>query len=316
VGEGNFEPRRFSTFTPIVQCLIGRLPATLTDRSIPVAMKRKRPNERVERLGGKNKKANSAVFLDLRRRIARWTQDRRDQIAQAEPALPESLNDREMNNWTPLVAIADSVDSEWGKLARAAAVELAGKAADSATIGATLLGDLRDLFREEANKWGCKIEDAEISSATICGALGSMETRLWPEWGRHRKPISQRQLASLLKPFSIIPVGIRTGDSTPRGYRYRDFEDVFSRYIPETAESTRNTATTAGGVSENDEFTSATKPECCGSKNDDSAHAERECGGVADEKPKRGSEPPISGGSFSFSGNAEDGFEDLEGDDA
>src|ERR1700704_4824442 len=42
VGEEN-EPREFSTFSPAAIAMIGNLPGTLADRSIPITLKRKRP---------------------------------------------------------------------------------------------------------------------------------------------------------------------------------------------------------------------------------------------------------------------------------
>jgi putative DNA primase/helicase len=57
-----------------------------------------------------------------------------------------------------------------------------------------------------------------------------METRPWPEW-KNGKPMTDRQLAKVLKPFRIIPGTIRldTG-STPKGYYRSAFDDAFARY--------------------------------------------------------------------------------------
>jgi hypothetical protein len=63
--------------------------------------------------------------------------------------------------------------------------------------------------------------------------LGKMEERPWPEW-RHRNPITVRQVARLLKPFGIRPKLLRAGDDVSRGYRLKDFEETFSRYLPPT----------------------------------------------------------------------------------
>ena len=128
VGEGNFEPRRFSTFTPIVQALIGRLPVTLMDRSIPIAMKRKKAGEQVERLGGRNKKSNAAAFLGLRRRIARWVDTI---IATISHRLSRRCPSRSttVSRTTGARSSASPMRSgpEWGRLARVAAVTLAGQ---------------------------------------------------------------------------------------------------------------------------------------------------------------------------------------------
>jgi Protein of unknown function (DUF3631) len=46
-------------------------------------------------------------------------------------------------------------------------------------------------------------------------------------------------LAAMLRPFGIRPHSIRIGQSTPKGYMWKDFEDAFARYLPEN----RNSAT-------------------------------------------------------------------------
>ena len=213
----------------------------------------------------------------------------RPAVAQAEPALPESLNDRESNNWSPLVSIADAIGPEWGELARVAAVTFAGKAAtDSATIGALLLGDLRDLFHKRAEQEAHEVREAELSSAFVCQELGSMEARPWSEWGRSQKPITQRQLASMLEPFGVRPVGLRIGNSTPKGYRNKDCDDAFSRYLPEIPDPIRPSATTVGGVAENDDSASGTEADCCRSENGNPAYGKKDCGGSSDENAKNG----------------------------
>jgi hypothetical protein len=105
------------------------------------------------------------------------------------------------------------------------------------------------------------------------------------------KPISPRQLAVLLSPFAIVPVKLRIGELTLNGYRFKAFEDVFSRYTLTPEDSNRNTGTTAEGVGENGDFGSGTEADCSGSKNGTSAYAERECAGAPDEKPKKGVGP-------------------------
>jgi hypothetical protein len=58
-----------------------------------------------------------------------------------------------------------------------------------------------------------------------------MEERPWSEWGRARKPIGARQVATLLKPFGILSKTTRVGETTPKGYELADFHETFSRYL-------------------------------------------------------------------------------------
>ena len=289
----DLEPRRFSTFTPIAHASIGEVQATLMDRAVPIAMQRKTPGERVEsmRSSGKDARRNAVRLVEIKGRIVKWTSDHRDAIAQAEPGLPQALSSRQADNWSPLVAIADCLGDEWGALARTAAVAISGKNTNDRTIGVLLLKDLRELFQQQAGIQRKDLREMELSSAFIVEKLGEMEERPWSEWGRNRKPITPRQLAVLLSPFAIVPVKLRIGESTPNGYRFKAFEDVFSRYTLTPEDSNRNTGTTAGGVCENGDFGSGTEAGCSGSENGTSAYAEKKCAVAPDEKLKRGVGP-------------------------
>jgi hypothetical protein len=94
-----------------------------------------------------------------------------------------------------------------------------------------LLSDLRDLFTER--------KPDRLASADIVKALGEMDERPWPAFGKHEKPITTRQLASLLKPFGIIPGTKRDGHETFKGYVLKQFSDAFSRYLPGSDPSQR-----------------------------------------------------------------------------
>jgi putative DNA primase/helicase len=291
----DLEPRKFSTFAAIATAMIGRLPATLYDRSIQIHMRRKLRAEKVERLD-EPRKRNFEQLQELARRIARWTQDNRDRITQTVSAIPGALDSREVDNWRPLLAIADVVGSGWPELARTAAVELSGAdAAADETLGVLLLGDLRDLF-EAVKPWTVVAEGKgqtkdvkRLSSVAICKSLHEMEERPWPEYGRAHKPISQAQLARLLRPFGITPgsVGLQDG-TTPKGYDLKDFADAFSRYLPYNAYPTRQSAKPPGGVGGNADFQGAKGPTFGGSENELNAHADKGSGGLADENAGNG----------------------------
>src|SRR5437588_10694681 len=98
--------------------LIGRLPATLEDRAIVLLMRRRAPGETVDRI----RRTELRRQLDpLRRRAVRWVADHRAPLRVADPAMPEELDDRQADNWRPLLAIADAPGSAWAALARRAA---------------------------------------------------------------------------------------------------------------------------------------------------------------------------------------------------
>jgi uncharacterized protein DUF3631 len=98
VGE-DLEPRNFSTFCPMVLVSIGALPATVESRSIPIAMKRKKPGEKVTRLQDKD---IERLKTTVARKIARFVKDHFDELAASDPSIPEDRgSNRAADNWRP-----------------------------------------------------------------------------------------------------------------------------------------------------------------------------------------------------------------------
>jgi hypothetical protein len=229
---GSIEPRRFSTWVPMVIAGIKGLPRTIADRSITIPMRRKRKSEKVEK---HTTNAATERLQTLARRSARWAADHLQELSAAEPVAPEALNDRAADSWAPLLAIADVAGGEWPERARKAALELSGEDAvdDPDNIGTTLLADIRAIFAAIGAK--------KLSSKELVSALVAMENREWAEFGHAKKPITAHRLSALLRPFDIRPKTIRISNDptaegdTPQGYRLSDFADAFSRYLPEQA---------------------------------------------------------------------------------
>ena len=71
--------------------------------------------------------------------------------------------------------------------------------------------------------------------------LHAMSEAPWCEYGRHRKPITPRQLASLLKPFGIVSRQIWKPEAktNKQGYASEQFSSVWRRYLsPSPLEAT------------------------------------------------------------------------------
>jgi len=216
VGEDH-EVKLFPTWAPKAIAAIGKLADTLEDRSIVIRMKRRAPGEKVERF---RVTECEAIAKPIRQRAARWAQDNIDAVRDLRPVLPESLNDRALDNWTPLFSVAQLAGAEWEKRARAAALALCGEvdeAEGSAIVD--LLGEFRKVFESQDR----------ITSAGIVKRLTDDPDGRWIEW-RHGEPITQRQVARLLAPLGIRPRTIRIGNETPKGYLAEWFKDAFLRY--------------------------------------------------------------------------------------
>ena len=211
-GEDN-QPRCFSTWAAIALAGIGKLPATLADRSIEIKLKRKTDSEPAQRL---DREARAAL-VNLARKIARWAIDNGSRVQSAAPQLPGALDDRALDNWQPLLALADAAGGKWPDLARAAALALSGRR-DDEEIAVALLAAIRDLFAAHRTD--------RLGSKAIVTALTTDPTARWSECNRG-KPLTEAQLARLLRPFEIYP----TSFGNARGYRLAECQDAFARYV-------------------------------------------------------------------------------------
>jgi uncharacterized protein DUF3631 len=212
------QPKRFSTWAPKAIAAIKKIPDTLMDRSIVVPMRRKKKIERRPRY----RDGDHEELRRSRSQAFRWAQDNIGSLDDAEPEIPEALNDRAADNWRPLLAIADRAGGQWPKLASAAALTLSGDDATDDTEGVQLLADIAATFSER--------NADRLTSADLTTALVAIEGRPWAEW-RGGKSLSAHGLARLLKPFSVIPTTIRFGDRTAKGYQLSDFTECFEAYL-------------------------------------------------------------------------------------
>lgn len=214
------EPRQFSTWAATALAAIGRLPDTLDDRSVTIRLRRRRPDEAADPL-----RIDRTPQLDrLARMAARWTVDTIETLRDADPDLPDVLNNRVADNWRPMVAIADAAGGEWPARAHriAEAVALNRDGQQSARV--MLLEDIRAAFETRGTD--------RLSSAELVAFLVELEGRPWAEW-RHGKPLTVNKLARLLGPFGISPTTVRLDDGRIlKGYQRGDFADAFLRYTP------------------------------------------------------------------------------------
>jgi hypothetical protein len=219
------EPRRFSTWCPVAIALIGKLPATLEDRSVKVPMRRALRGEVKQRLRADRPPAECAT---LRQKAARWRNDNLEHVSNADPELPEALHDRAQDCWRPLIAIADLAGGEWPAKAREAAVSLSGDG-DRESMPVHLLKDIRSVFSDAGRD---KISTKELIHLLTSEVEGPWATS---EYGR---PLGPHQLARRLRSFGISSKSMRTTlGKTPKGYDLQDFKDAFSRYL-ETGSAT------------------------------------------------------------------------------
>jgi hypothetical protein len=228
-GDGaNMEPRRFSTWCPKVLAHIGRLPGTLEDRAIRILMRRKLPGERRERV---RRRQLALTLRPIHQKLVRWSKDVLEIVAGAEPELPESLDDRAVDNWEPLLAIADAAGGRWPSEARKVALALSGERANDEADdnpGVLLLGDLRTLIEA-----GDVDVTNGLAAEDVCTALRKLPDRPWRSWGKGKDGLQPVHLARLLRPFGCVSKAIRSGaQGGIRRYAQAPVQDAFGRYLP------------------------------------------------------------------------------------
>ena len=214
------EPRAFRTWAPKAIALIGTLPPTLEDRAIVIQMRRRKSDEKIDRIRSDRDHGLST----LGRQCARWVADNTEALRDKDPELPKTLNDRAADNWRALVAIADVAGGGWPAVARKAAEALT-PTEDETSIGVLLLADIRDSFVAAGSP-------DRMASADLCEALVALTDRPWSEIQRGGKALRTNGLARRLKPFGIRPQKLRLIATTVNGYRLEDFAEAFGRYLP------------------------------------------------------------------------------------
>ena len=216
---GDFELRDFSVFGPKAFAGIGKLPDTITDRSIRIDLRRRAPGEHVDRFRHSRVKDEAEP---LRERLSSWAAAQVDTLRSARPELPDSLDDRAQDGWEPLLAIADAVGGEWATRARQAAVALStGDGREDDSFGVQLLRDIDAIFKAHGAD--------RLASATLCAALNALEEAPWGDL--RGKPLDPRRLAQMVKPYGIKPRSVRVAAATAKGYQREDFMDAWRRYL-------------------------------------------------------------------------------------
>ena len=219
------KPVRFSTWCPKALAMIGTPPDTIQDRSIMLHLRRKLADERTEA----HTEEFDEEFASTRAKILRWVDDNDTSLRLAKPVRLNTRNDRQADNWMPILAIAKVLGCE--SAVREAALLAAGNEQDELPARIELLCDIREVFEVASVE--------RISSADLVKQLVAMEDRPWCEWKRG-SPLTPNSMARLLKAFEIQPKQVRIGEENIKGYALEMFTDAFIRYTPPiTTETTK-----------------------------------------------------------------------------
>lgn len=216
-----YRVEQFPAFCSMALSGIGRLPETIEDRSIIVALKPKGQGQverynsrRVKRIGG-----------ELRGLIGAWINrhgKRLERPEEYEPDFPQALDSRAADCWEPLFIVAETAGGDWPERAREAAIEMSGYRDVLAKDGDALelLSDVRDIFN--AFK-----EDA-LWTRTIVLSLCKMDEAPWSEM-----KLNGHVLGRMLREFDIRSGQVWRENVNRRGYERADFESTWALYLPD-----------------------------------------------------------------------------------
>lgn len=217
----NHEVEEFSTWSPKMIAMIGELHQNTETRCIIITIHRAVADDKYKPLPRNFRR----VYRDAHARLEKAINAIKSNFFSYEPAIPEALNTRALDNWLDLLRLAEVAGGDWPQRAREAAVAISGaNAEDDESIAIMLLTDIRTIFQER--------EGNRISSHDLVVVLQTFSERPWPEYGKGGKGLSQHQLANLLKPFGIRPKQLWLDGGKVNGYELEQFEDAFRRYAP------------------------------------------------------------------------------------
>lgn len=215
VGGKGHDPKTFQTFAPAALAGIGRLPDTIEDRAVVIQMRRRKPSESVSPF---RLKRDGPGLADLCARLSQWSEELLEQLEGAEPELP--VDDRAADTWEPLVAVADAASRDWGLRARAAAIQFAqaAEADEGQSRELMLLTGIREVFRQ--------LGEPFVGTNDLLQYLALEDESPWAD-------LTAAALGRRLRGFGVL--ASHSSDRRVRGYRKRDFEDTFDRYLPPRA---------------------------------------------------------------------------------
>jgi Protein of unknown function (DUF3631)/Arm DNA-binding domain len=252
-----------------------KLPDTTLSRAIVIEMKRKKPHE----LAADFDHVDDEDFARLRRQCLRWANDAATPLTLARPEIPPGFHNRVRANWKPLLAIAELAGDDWKEKTWEAAEALSG-VTPTGSVGVRLLADIKGVFA------GGDLD--EVLSRVLVEKLTADLESPWHEW-KGGKPLTQKQLANLLREFTIISVDVRPGVIHGKGYKRAQFEDAWSRYLdppPLKAASEACKRASVDSTCPSADFSSVREDVPHGSRNDDLSNRHDGLHACTDERDK------------------------------
>ena len=216
----NFTPTKFSVWG--AKALSGisaqNISDTLKSRSVILTMRRKLKGETALNV----RHTPVETFTIIKRQLARWADDNASAFSAMRPIM-EGLNNRDQDNYEPLLAIAMLAGGDWVTHLERACGKAQSHSDDSKSIGEELLEACRNIF--DSHKMG------KIKSVDLLKHLLEDEEAPFATYNRG-KPITIKQISTRLSGFGIRSKTIRFGyEGTAKGYEREQFNDFFTVYL-------------------------------------------------------------------------------------
>lgn len=236
----NFTPTKFSVWG--AKALSGisaqNISDTLKSRSVVLTMRRKLKGETALNV----RHTPAETFTIIKRQLARWADDNASAFSAMRPIM-EGLNNRDQDNYEPLLALAMLAGGEWVSHLERACRKTQSHADDSKSIGEELLEACRDVFD--------RIHTDKIKSADLLRHLLEDDEAPFATYNRGN-PMTVKQMSNRLKGYGVRSKTIRFGyGDTPKGFEKAQFFDAWRVYLdrddlPENA--TKNDFSSLGGI--------------------------------------------------------------------
>lgn len=198
----------FPTYCPkmLVGIDTGNLPDTLRDRCIPMMLKRKKTEQKVERMKSRVVEPEAEA---IRERARAWAIHNYDRIMNApDPAYIDGISDRKFEIAEPLLVLAlIAGGKQYATKVRKELARLLAGEAPKQSEGVRTLETAREMFEDgKVNR---------LSSADLADKVG----------------VNTKKLGSILAKFDIRPATLSFRGRYAKGYNMKDFTDAWERYL-------------------------------------------------------------------------------------
>ncbi len=235
--EGKIVPEIFMSFGPVSYAMLGHPIDTLFSRTIFIKMDSKRADQIVEDFDPDEYSDQAETMTTLRRKMARWAQDHKAEVKEAQPGTGD-LNNRKRTNWKSLLKIAHVIGGDCSDMLLTAAGS--PPPLNKKRAAEKILRDIRNVFHTRGID--------RIPSEVLVADLLLQRDSGWTRYHNGREPLDSADLADLLLDFEIQPKVLKfTEDDqgklpydrntikqpiTKRGYQLDWFKGYIEAHLP------------------------------------------------------------------------------------